>query len=169
MSVTTAKIEIDLNDAAFLSAILTKWMKSEDMETIYLKDLAAHLAGTNPCEEPAPVVAVVEEKKVEFKTIETTVTKIAIEDIETTYNGEQGCACGCGGDYATPADNLEVATKRLGRINARLKSKHSDVDAGGNYFSLEGDTRATRVYFHNNISYKKSWDGALIRVERVPA
>jgi hypothetical protein len=46
---TPTTISINLNDAAFLSAILAKWMKAEDMETAYLQDLALHLTPKAGC------------------------------------------------------------------------------------------------------------------------
>lgn len=85
--------------------------------------------------------------------ITTTVKQIAIEDVAQAYYGEQGCACGCGGEYVTPEQNLELVTKYLKKINARLKSNPEGVDANFNYASIEGDTRATRVYFKDNVSY----------------
>ena len=108
-------------------------------------------------------------KKMESITT-TLVTKISMADIETTYNGEQGCACGCGGDYFTPAENLEIATKRLNKINARLKSKPSDVENGHSYLSLEGATRATRVYLIKGITYRFNYtQQQLVREERIEA
>jgi hypothetical protein len=83
----------------------------------------------------------------------TIVTKISIEDIEKTYNGEQGCACGCGGDYMYTNETPATAAKHIAKINARLKSNSSDVENGGNYFSIEGVTRATRIYFKDGIRY----------------
>jgi hypothetical protein len=97
----------------------------------------------------------------------TIVTKISIEDIKTTYNGEQGCACGCGGDYFTPEENLTIATKRLAKINARLKSNPFDIEDGFSYFSLEGTTRSTRVYFKEGIRYDIMASGRITRTEKI--
>lgn len=86
-------------------------------------------------------------------TTSTIVTKISIEDIEKSYNGNQGCACGCNGEYIYANENLELVAKHLAKINARLKSNPMGVDAEYNYASIEGATRATRVYFKKGVSY----------------
>ena len=49
MNTMTAWVPVNLNDAAFLSAILTKWMNENDMNTEYLKDLASHLSPKAGC------------------------------------------------------------------------------------------------------------------------
>lgn len=102
-------------------------------------------------------------------TTSTIVKTIAIEDIKNTYNGEQGCACGCGGDYMYPENEEQFPTafKHLRKINARLKSNPDDVENGGNYFSLEGTTRATRVYFKDGIRYSIDHYGVITRTETI--
>lgn len=99
----------------------------------------------------------------------TQVTKISIEDIEKVYNGAQGCACGCGGDYIynTP-ENIEAVTKLVNRINARLKSNPDAVDVEFVYASIEGTTKATRIYFRKGISYNNMF-GTLERAEEIAA
>ena len=103
--------------------------------------------------------------------ISTIVSKIAVEDVETTYSGKQGCACGCGGDYYSFEENLDwklvIATKRLQKINARLKNNPSQVEVDWSYVSIEGINTATRIYLKKHITYQRADDGALIRVEEV--
>jgi len=96
----------------------------------------------------------------------TIVTKISIEDIEKTYNGEQGCACGCGGDYMYTNETPATAAKHIAKINARLKSNSSDVENGGNYISIEGATRATRIYLKDGIRFNFK-DGQIARTETI--
>jgi hypothetical protein len=99
----------------------------------------------------------------------TLVTKISIDDINCTYYGEQGCACGCGGEYQHPengGDELATALKHLAEINARLKSNAATVQQASSYFSIEGATRATRIYFKNGIHYAIK-DGNLFRTETI--
>ena len=43
---------------------------------------------------------------------------INMADVVTTYNGQTGCACGCGGDYAKADSN--AAKARVNKINKRL-------------------------------------------------
>ena len=99
--------------------------------------------------------------------ISTIVSKIAVEDVETTYSGKQGCACGCGGDYYSFEENLVIATKRLQKINARLKNNPLQVEVDWSYVSIEGINTATRIYLKKHITYQRASDGALIRVEEV--
>jgi len=42
-------VSVNLNDAAFLSKILEKWMNENDMNTAYLQDLAKHLSPSIDC------------------------------------------------------------------------------------------------------------------------
>lgn len=49
MITETAKIEIHLNDAAFLAQLLYKYMSDNNYETAYLRDLAKHLNGKAGC------------------------------------------------------------------------------------------------------------------------
>jgi len=86
---------------------------------------------------------------------------IESEDVITTYNGEDGCACGCGGHYATLTSGYQsgyfmeadprTAKRRLNKINKALAA--GDPNATVMYlgdeamFSLTtGEDRVTRVY-----------------------
>lgn len=96
----------------------------------------------------------------------TVVTKIAIEDIDKTYNGDQGCACGCGGEYIDADTNHELAAKHLARINARLKSNASQVDVEWNYAAIEGVNKALRVYYKAGVRYtREMFTNELVRIE----
>jgi hypothetical protein len=79
---------------------------------------------------------------------------IDINDVTNTYNGKDGCACGCGGDYATPAENMKKVKSRVNRINAALadpKRAHTvgvqmDREEAIYYIENEKTNRAVRVY-----------------------
>ena len=87
--------------------------------------------------------------------------QINIEDVSTTYNGEDGCACGCGGTYATLVSgyrsgyfqqaNPRTAKRRVNKVNKALAAGDPNVtvmDFGSEaMFSLTtGEDRVTRVY-----------------------
>jgi hypothetical protein len=74
--------------------------------------------------------------------------QITREDVVTTYAGLQGCACGCGGTYQTEGP---AVTRRVNKVNRALAEGTAHVQEpmvpGGEYiYSVEGETRATRVY-----------------------
>lgn len=79
---------------------------------------------------------------------------IDINDVTNTYNGKDGCACGCGGSYATLADRPKAVKSRVDRINAALndpKRAHTvgvqmDRDEAIYYIENEDTNRAVRVY-----------------------
>ena len=87
--------------------------------------------------------------------------QINIEDVITTYNGEDGCACGCGGHYATLTSGYQsgyfmeadprTAKRRLNKINKALAAGDPNVTVmylgDEAMFSLTtGEDRVTRVY-----------------------
>jgi hypothetical protein len=86
----------------------------------------------------------------------TRLTPIGLAQVVTTYNGLEGCACGCGGTYVDgplgdkPDQGLGTAIKRrVTKINANL-DKVQRFDGLGYeviYELTHGRDRVTRVYF----------------------
>ena len=46
----------------------------------------------------------------------TAVTEVALVDVDRTYRGDTGCACGCGGEYYDIND-----TQNEAEVNRRIK------------------------------------------------
>lgn len=72
------------------------------------------------------------------------VTKVQLEvkDINQTYSGQEGCACGCNGKYA---EQQEIATaRRIKKINDNIDKVKVYSGAGEYIFELitkQGDDR----------------------------
>jgi hypothetical protein len=90
-------------------------------------------------------------------TTKARLTPIDMATVVTTYNGLQGCACGCGGDYFPgPASEdrdykpRSGLTRRVNLINANLDRVERFDGLGYEVIyelaDPEGD-RVTRVYF----------------------
>ena len=75
-------------------------------------------------------------------------TQELIDAATDTYNGKTGCACGCGGNYAS-ADSV-AGQKRIKKILNADSRKVAFVDFGQGEGCLEIEnrdgTRVTRVY-----------------------
>ena len=76
-------------------------------------------------------------------------------DINQTYNGLSGCACGCGGNYTDKGENTGKARARINKINVAYLYNPSSVtvDDFGDEMCYEITTsvgeefdRVTRVY-----------------------
>lgn len=86
--------------------------------------------------------------------------QIQMKDVRTTYNGLNGCACGCGGEYFDAAYHEDTswrtvnprgAKMRVNKINKALAAGDPDVtviDFGDEVmFEIPtGEDRVTRVY-----------------------
>jgi hypothetical protein len=76
-------------------------------------------------------------------------TQQMLENATDTYNGETGCACGCGGTYAS-TDSL-AGQKRIKKIMNADPAKLAAFDFGGGEGCIELEnktgTRVTRVYY----------------------
>jgi hypothetical protein len=86
----------------------------------------------------------------------TRVDKITIEDVERTYRGDLGCACGCGGDYFD-TDNEEHKAeieKHIKYVNSRIK----EMGSFGNGVEVTNPsyTKATRLYFKEGVRVYKT-------------
>ena len=72
-----------------------------------------------------------------------------LENATNTYNGETGCACGCGGTYAD-TDSV-VGQKRIKKIMNADPAKVANFDFGGGEGCIELEnatgTRVTRIYY----------------------
>lgn len=73
---------------------------------------------------------------------------IDITTVTTTYNGLDGCACGCGGTYAKVPS--AAATRRVNKLNRSLDKveEFAGFEDEMIYELVEGG-RVTRVYFKN--------------------
>ena len=89
--------------------------------------------------------------KLEVKRID----KITIEDIDRTYRGKVGCACGCGGEYYDfdNAEHVDEINKHIKYINSKL------AEAGffgtGVELSNPAYTKVTRLYFKEGVRFYK--------------
>ena len=89
----------------------------------------------------------------------TRIEKITIEDVERTYRGDLGCACGCGGDYFD-TDNEEHKAeieKHIKYVNSRI----NEMGSFGNGVEVTNPsyTKATRLYFKDGVRvYKTMFD-----------
>lgn len=76
-------------------------------------------------------------------------TQQMLENATDTYNGKTGCACGCGGTYAS-TDSL-AGQKRIKKIMNADLAKLAAFDFGGGEGCVELEnrdgTRVTRVYY----------------------
>jgi hypothetical protein len=73
------------------------------------------------------------------------------EELEKTYNGGLGCACGCGGTYTEAGEVSATSIRRLNLINKAIANGEQVgfLDAGDRHiYELVNPlgTRVTRVY-----------------------
>lgn len=73
---------------------------------------------------------------------------ISWDQVEATYQGQDGCACGCGGTYARPENESEVRTAkaRLNRMNKAIAAGTGGLCQEGIYEASTGETSVVRVY-----------------------
>lgn len=86
---------------------------------------------------------------IDLKTLEG----VKIDEINRSYIGKQGCACGCGGNYHE--------TNRMKKSSlTKLKTKCNDgelievvkgIMGDTNIICWEGETRAIRIYTKQNL------------------
>ena len=97
----------------------------------------------------------------------TNVTTIDFADIEKTYRGKTGCACGCGGDYLETqfAENAEANTKHYKSIISAIKNEKTTLEFFGCGVEVSNPsyTTVTRLYFKDGVEYYKLYSG---RIER---
>ena len=87
----------------------------------------------------------------------TLVEAINPADIDHTYRGKTGCACGCGGDYfeVTNAEHSTEVTKHTKHIFGAIKNRKAGVEFFGCGVELPSPsyTSVTRIYFKDNVEY----------------
>lgn len=97
----------------------------------------------------------------------TDVTAIDFADVEKTYRGKTGCACGCGGDYTDIFNEEDSANviKHFKYINAGIKKGNAGLEFFGNGVEVSNPsyTSVTRIYFVSGVSYTQYMSG---RIER---
>jgi len=80
---------------------------------------------------------------------------IKMQDVNETYRGKTGCACGCGGDYATTEENANSVKRRVNFINKNIGSPSLIVDTyeDETIYELENasGSRVTRVYVKTEV------------------
>lgn len=84
----------------------------------------------------------------------TRIEKITIDDIEQTYRGKVGCACGCGGNYyETKEQQLDEINKHIKYVNKNLRN--AIFFGSGVEVSNPAYTQVTRLYFNDGtLMYK---------------
>jgi hypothetical protein len=81
---------------------------------------------------------------------------IKLEEVERTYNGETGCACGCGGDYTEANENVSLTKKRLSIVNKAIIEGRAEFFGSGVEVTNKDYTRVTRIYFVDGINKDKA-------------
>jgi hypothetical protein len=91
-------------------------------------------------------------------TIQAHLAQINPDHVSDTYNGLDGCACGCGGTYATegPAFNRRIATINKAIDNGTLTLVQINRDGTVIYEHSTGSDRVTRVYVTADLADAKA-------------
>lgn len=96
-------------------------------------------------------------------TTATIVTTIDFADVEKTYRGKTGCACGCGGAYLYTqyAENAENNAKHFKSIISAIKNNKATLEFFGCGVEVANPsyTTVTRLYFKDGIEYYNSYTG----------
>lgn len=101
---------------------------------------------------------------------DTTVTEIAMSDIDRTYRGDTGCACGCGGNYYDINDvqNQDEVNRRIKYVLRGIRDGKAEFFGNGVEVANPSYTRVTRLYFKDGIDYDRLASGNLKRTEEGP-
>ena len=101
---------------------------------------------------------------------DTTVTEIAMSDIDRTYRGDTGCACGCGGNYydIDDAQNQDEVNRRVKYVLRGIRDGKAEFFGNGVEVANPSYTRVTRLYFKDGIDYDINRDGTFERTEEGP-
>lgn len=75
-------------------------------------------------------------------------TNFKFKDINQTYNGKTGCACGCAGDYTNEGDTTTKVLKRMAFIEKNIHRAIVDYCSDETIYSVENaeGTCVTRIY-----------------------
>ncbi len=101
---------------------------------------------------------------------DTTVTEIAMSDIDRTYRGDTGCACGCGGNYydIDDAQNQDEVNRRVKYVLRGIRDGKAEFFGNGVEVANPSYTRVTRLYFKDGIDYNRLASGNLKRTQEGP-
>lgn len=96
------------------------------------------------------------------------VETIDINDIEQTYIGKSGCACGCNGDYTKAEDNMSLTQRRLNKILTNIDDSNAvEMFNSGAEWHNEDESRVTRIYFNDGVTYEKErWSRFFVKTIR---
>jgi len=100
----------------------------------------------------------------------TAVTEVALVDVEKTYRGDTGCACGCGGEYYDIDDTQNEAevNRRIKYVLRGIREGKAEFFGNGVEVANPSYTKVTRLYFKDGIDYDINRDGTFERTEEGP-
>ena len=100
----------------------------------------------------------------------TAVTEVALVDVDRTYRGDTGCACGCGGEYydINDAQNEAEVNRRIKYVLRGIREGKAEFFGNGIEVANPSYTKVTRLYFKDGIDYDNSRDGTFERTEEGP-
>jgi hypothetical protein len=139
---------VDIHAAS--NKIIAAYIQNKEAE------IAAFVAKTQAQEiELAEVKLALRTKKAEDKAKLQTLG-IKLEEVARTYNGETGCACGCGGEYTNDGEKSATVTKRLNYVNKGIVEGRAEFFGNGVEVANASYTRCTRIYFVDGIRKDKA-------------
>lgn len=99
------------------------------------------------------------------------VENILAIDIDRTYRGATGCACGCGGNYydATDEKNAAEVARRIKYVLRGIKNGKAEFFGNGVEVANPSYTRVTRIYFKDGVDYDVYASGRIERSVKVGA
>jgi hypothetical protein len=100
----------------------------------------------------------------------TAVTEVALVDVDRTYRGDTGCACGCGGEYydINDAQNEAEVNRRIKYVLRGIREGKAEFFGNGVEVANPSYTKVTRLYFKDGIDYDINRDGTFERTEEGP-
>ena len=100
----------------------------------------------------------------------TVVTEVSLVDVEKTYRGDTGCACGCGGEYydINDAQNEAEVNRRIKYVLRGIREGKAEFFGNGVEVANPSYTKVTRLYFKDGIDYDINRDGTFERTEEGP-
>jgi hypothetical protein len=100
----------------------------------------------------------------------TAVTEVALVDLDRTYRGNTGCACGCGGEYydINDAQNEAEVNRRIKYVLRGIREGKAEFFGNGVEVANPSYTKVTRLYFKDGIDYDINRDGTFERTEEGP-
>lgn len=95
---------------------------------------------------------------------------IALVDLDKTYRGNTGCACGCGGEYydINDAQNKAEVNRRIKYVLRGIREGKAEFFGNGVEVANPSYTKVTRLYFKDGIDYDINRDGTFERTEEGP-